>query len=179
MALLADDKVDLALVYDYNLAPRAFGRDVGVTPLWAARWHLAVPVGDDPVGTEASPDVLRRYADAHWIVNSRDTADETALLAIAALAGFVPRFTHRADSLELVQDLIVAGLGVGLLPAEEPLREGVRRLDLRDPEAELRSYALTRHGREAWAPLALVSRSIEGHGQPVAPETVRGLLEQS
>jgi DNA-binding transcriptional LysR family regulator len=163
MALLADDEVDLALVYDYNLAPRAFDRDVVATPLWAARWDLAVPHGDDPVSTDASPDVLRRYADAEWIVNSRDTADESVLLAIAALAGFVPRFTHRADSLELVQDLIVAGLGVGLLPADEPLREGVQRLELRDPEAELRSYAVTHRGREAWAPLALVTRSIEEH----------------
>ena len=163
MALLTDDDVDLALVYDYDLAPRAFGRDVTVTPLWTARWHLAVPVGDDPAGADASPDVLRRYADARWIVNSRDTADETTLLAIAALAGFVPRFTHRADSLDLVQDLIVAGLGVGLLPADEPLREGLQRLELRDPEAELRAYMLTRRGREAWAPLALVARLIEGH----------------
>src|SRR3954451_25081206 len=153
IALLADDDVDLALVYDYNLAPRAFGRDVNVTPLWTGRWHLAVPGGDDAAGIDASPDVLRRYAGAQWIVNSRDTADETALRAIAALAGFVPRFTHRADSLELVQDLIVAGLGVGLLPADEPLRDGVQRLGLRDPEADLRSYVLTRRGREAWAPL--------------------------
>src|SRR5206468_319426 len=84
---LADDEVDLALVYDYNLAPRAFGRDVSATPLWTAHWHVAVPAEDDPVGTDASPAVLRRYADAQWIVNSRDTADETALLAIAALAG--------------------------------------------------------------------------------------------
>jgi DNA-binding transcriptional LysR family regulator len=90
------------------------------------------------------------------------------VLAIAALAAFVPRFTHRADSLELVQDLILAGLGVGLLPADEPLRAGVQRLDLRDPEAELRSYALTRRGREAWPPLALVTRSIEGQ-RPSGP----------
>src|SRR5215210_7830790 len=163
IALLADDDVDLALVYDFNLAPRAFERHNVATPLWSARWHLAVPFGGDPTSGEASPDVLRRYAEAEWITNSRDTADETALLAIAALAGFVPRFTHRADSLELVQDLIVAGLGVGLLPADEPLRQGVQRLDLRDPEADLRSYALTRQGREAWPPLALVTRSIEGH----------------
>src|SRR5829696_4288825 len=163
MAMLADDDIDLALVYDYNLAPRAFARDVVATPLWKARWHLAVPAGDAPAGTDASPDVLRRYADAEWIVNSRDTADETALLAIAALAGFVPRFTHRADSLELVQDLIIAGLGVGLIPADEPLRDGVQLLDLREPEAELRAYAVTRRGREAWAPLALVTRSIEEH----------------
>ena len=147
MALLADDEVDLALVYDYNLAPRAFGRDVVATPLWTARWHLAVPAGDDPVGADASPDVLRRYADADWIVNSRDTADETALLAIAALAGFVPRFTHRADSLELVQDLIVAGLGVGLLPAAEPLRDG--RATPRPPRPRGRAALLRRHAPRA------------------------------
>jgi DNA-binding transcriptional LysR family regulator len=163
LALLADDDVDLALVYDYNLAPRAFAREIVAAPLWTARWHLAVPVDDAPVRSGASPALLRRYADADWIVNSRDTADATTLLAIAALAGFVPRFTHRADSLELVQDLIVAGLGVGLLPAAEPLREGVQRLELRDPAAELRCYAVTRRGREAWAPLALVTRSVAAH----------------
>jgi DNA-binding transcriptional LysR family regulator len=93
-------------------------------------------------------------------VNSRDTGDERVLTAIAGLAGIAPRVVHRADSLELVQDLIVAGLGVGLLPADEPLRAGVRLLELRDPGAELRAYAVTRRGREAWAPLALVTRSI-------------------
>jgi DNA-binding transcriptional LysR family regulator len=167
MAMLADDAVDLALVYDYNLAPRAFGRDVMATPLWTVLWHLAVPAGDDPSGTgTTSPGVLRRYADVDWIVNSRDTADETVVRAIAALAGFVPRVTHRADSLELVQDLVAAGLGVGLLPADDRLRDGVRLLELRDPEAELRSYAFTRRGREAWPPLALVTRSIERHRPP-------------
>jgi DNA-binding transcriptional LysR family regulator len=168
MALLADDQVDLGLVYDFGLARRAFPRDLVVAPLWRARWHLAVPAGDVPDGDVASPEVLRRYADADWIVNSRDTADETVLAAIAALADVAPRFTHRADSLELVQDLIVAGLGVGLLPADEPLRPQVRRLELRDPEAQLRAYAVTRRGREAWAPLALVTRSVQQHhaGEP-------------
>ena len=163
MALLTDDDVDLALVYDFSLARRAFPREMVVTPLWTDRWHLAVPAGDAPAGDQPSPEVLRRYADADWIVNSRDTADETVLAAIAALADFAPRFVHRADSLELVQDLIVAGLGVGLLPGDEALQPEVRRLTLRDPEAQLRAYAVTRRGREAWAPLALVARSVEHH----------------
>src|SRR5690348_9011028 len=34
MALLAEDEVDLALVYEFGLAPRAFPRDVTATPLW-------------------------------------------------------------------------------------------------------------------------------------------------
>ncbi len=162
LALVVDDDVDLALVYDYNLAPRTFGPDVDVTPLWTARWQLAVPAGNEPIGTTSSPDVLRHYANANWIVNSRDTADESVVRAIAALAGFVPRVTHRADSLELVQDLVAARLGVGLLAADEPLRDGVRVLELRDPEAELRAYAVARRGRDVWAPLALVTRLVRG-----------------
>lgn len=169
LALLADDDVDLALVYDYTLAPLAFGREVVATPLGTARWHLAVPSTDDQPSTAASPDVLRRYADANWIGNSRNAADEAALLAIAALAGFVPRFTHRADSLELVQELIAAGLGVALLPADEPLRPDVRRLELDDPAVKLRSYAVTRRGRGAWSPLALVIGSIEGRAMGTPP----------
>ncbi len=161
LALVVDDDVDLALVYDYNLAPRTFGHDVDVTPLWTARWQLAVPAGNEPIDTTASPDVLRHYANANWIVNSRDTADESVVRAIAALAGFVPRVTHRADSLELVQDLVAARLGVGLLAADEPLRDGVRVLELRDPEAELRAYAVARRGRDVWAPLALVTRLVQ------------------
>ena len=72
----------------------------------------------------------------------------------------MPRVVHRADSLELVEDLIVAGLGVGLLPEARPLAEGVRVLPLRHPRVALRAYAVARRGRTAWPPLALVLRSL-------------------
>ena len=68
---------------------------------------------------------------------------------IASLAGFEPRIAHRADSLELVQDLIVAGLGVALLPADGALAGGVRLVALRRPDVALRSYAVTRPGATA------------------------------
>jgi DNA-binding transcriptional LysR family regulator len=79
---------------------------------------------------------------------------------IASLAGFEPRIAHRADSLELVQDLIVAGLGVALLPADGDLAGGVRLVALRHPDVALRSYAVTRPGRDSWAPLRLVTRLL-------------------
>jgi DNA-binding transcriptional LysR family regulator len=60
------------------------------------------------------------------------------------------------DSLELVQDLIAGGLGVGLLPAGPSLRAGVAVVPLAEPEARLRAYAVVRRGRSAWPPLALV-----------------------
>ena len=147
--LLAADAVDLALTYDYNLAPAAFDATLEAIPLWEAPWSLGVPV--------ASP--AARFADIAgepWIVNSRNTADEDVVRTVAALEGFQPRIEHRADSLELVQDLIVAGLGVALLPAGGTTLPGVRLLPLTGPPVRLRSYAVTRRGRAGWPPLSLV-----------------------
>jgi DNA-binding transcriptional LysR family regulator len=157
-ALLAADDVDLALVYDYNLARAAFEATLQPTPLWSVAWSLGAP--DALAAPDDAPSVFRSHSGTGWIVNSRNTADEDVVRAIASLAGFEPRIAHRADSLELVQDLIVAGLGVGLLPADQPPAPGVHLLPLRRPDVTLRAYAVTRRGRENWPPLALVSRML-------------------
>ena len=102
-----------------------------------------------------TPGVFGGSATHDWIVNSRNTADEDVVRTVASLAGFTPRITHRADSLDLVQDLIVAGLGVGLLPADQPTRDGVRCCPDR-PDVLMRTFAVTRLGRRAWPPLAVV-----------------------
>lgn len=153
-ALLADDDVDLALVYDYGLAPLARDPSLEATPLWSVPWGLGVPAGSR--GGATSRETFAQFRDAAWIANSRNVADETAVRTIATLAGFEPALTHHVDSLDLVQDFIAEGLGVGLLPLHEPTREGVTVLRLRGPAVELRAYAVVRGGRAAWPPLALV-----------------------
>src|SRR5688572_12345734 len=40
--LLATDDVDLALTYEYNLAPAAFDRTLETKPMWSANWALGV-----------------------------------------------------------------------------------------------------------------------------------------
>jgi DNA-binding transcriptional LysR family regulator len=157
--LLAEDAVDLALVYDYALAPRAFDDRVEVTPLWTARWGLGVPAESAVEGLPAAA-AVGRYRDDDWIVNSRNDADERVVAALAAHAGFAPRIAHRADSLDLVQDLVAAGLGVGLLPEGMPVRPGVRLLPLREPVVLLRAFAVFGRGRAAWAPLAVVAGGL-------------------
>jgi DNA-binding transcriptional LysR family regulator len=159
--LLAADAIDLALVYDYALAPRSFGDRFEIAPLWTARWGLGVPTSDD---AEHRPAVatVDRFRDHDWIVNSRNDADERVVAALAAHAGFTPRIVHRADSLDLVQDLVAAGLGVGLLPEAAPTRPGVRLLPLRRPDVLLRAFAVVGPGRAAWAPLALVVDRLGG-----------------
>jgi DNA-binding transcriptional LysR family regulator len=168
MDLLAGDDIDLALTYDYNLAPATFDRTVEAVPLWETAWDLGVPAARRRGRGDALA-VFGRFADDDWIVNSRNTADEDVVRTIASLAGFRPRVTHRADSLELVQDMIAAGLGVGLLPAGQPTRSGVSLLRLRGPEAVLRAFAVTRSGRSSWPPLALVLSILTEAGGPVRP----------
>lgn len=98
--LLGRDAVDLALTYDYNLAPAMFDRTVETVPLWEVEWSLGVPVdGESPPANSLA--AFDRFRNADWIVNSRNTADEEVVLTVASLAGFVPRITHRADSLDL------------------------------------------------------------------------------
>ncbi|HMI24679.1 MAG TPA: LysR family transcriptional regulator [Streptosporangiaceae bacterium] len=164
LSLLAADEVDLALTYDYNLAPVGFGRDLQAEPLARTPWGLGTPSGPGPRGTAV--EVFRRYRDDAWIVNSRNTADEDVVRIVASLAGFEPRITQRADSLDLVYDMILAGLGVGLLPAGRPAVRGVTLRRLRQPDVVLRSYAVTRGGHAAWPPLALVLRLLQEVGQP-------------
>jgi DNA-binding transcriptional LysR family regulator len=179
LGLLAADEVDLVLTYDYNLAPATLGRGPHSQqwqsrPLGPTPWSLGTPSGPGPRGTAV--DVFRRYRDQPWIVNSRNTADEEVIRVVASLAGFEPRITQRADSLDLVQDMILAGLGVGLLPASRSVR-GVSLRRLRQPEVIQRSYAVTRRGHAAWPPLALVLRLLaEVTGQL---RSARGLSQGS
>jgi DNA-binding transcriptional LysR family regulator len=147
LQLLAADEVDLALTYDYNLAPARFGRGLRTAAAPGRRGGTAL-------------EVFGRYREQDWIVNSRNTADEEVIRIVASLAGFEPRIAHRADSLDLVQDMIVAGLGVGLLPAAWPAARGVTLRRLRQPQVILRSYTVTRRGHAGWPPLALVLRLV-------------------
>jgi DNA-binding transcriptional LysR family regulator len=141
-ALLTDDDLDLALTYDYNLAPASVGPALETVALWSVPWGLGVRA-DTPDGSAEIGD----YADQTWIVNSRNTADEDAVRTLASLAGFVPRIAHQIDSLELVEDLIIAGYGVGLLPIGRPTTAGVKVLPLSKTKAILTAYAVTRRGR--------------------------------
>lgn len=167
LELLAADRIDLALTYDYNLAPARPDPRMVVTPLWTTPWSLAVPEDFGDI-TDQHAGLPLSLADAQWIVNSRGTADESVIRVLASIAGFEPRITHQVDSLHLVEVLVSAGLGVGLLRADTPVRPGVRLYPLVDPPAEVRSYAVARRGHSSWAPLALVIRLL-GEVEPPGP----------
>jgi DNA-binding transcriptional LysR family regulator len=170
LQLLASDETDLALTYDYNLAPADPDPALHTTALWTASWGLGVPVdaGVDVPGTADTRDVFARFRTKDWIVNSRNTADETVIRTLASMAGFTPRITHQVDSLDLVQGMITTGLGVGLLPLGTPTFPGVRLIPLTDPRVTLRAHAVARHGRLTWPPLALVTNLLARRAEATA-----------
>jgi DNA-binding transcriptional LysR family regulator len=157
--LLEADAVDLALTYDFNLAPARLDSALVTRQLGTTEWGLGVPSRSGRARSTALDEFVR-HRDADWIVNSRNTDDEEVVRVIASLAGFHPDITHRADSLELVQDMILAGMGVGLLPVNQRTARGVTVHRLRQPDVQLRSFAVTRRGRDSWAPLAVVLRQL-------------------
>ena len=107
-ALLTNDDLDLALTYDYNLAPASPGPVLETAPLWSVEWGLAVPTDTADGSTD-----IAAYAGQTWIVNSRNTADEDAVRTLASLAGFTPRIDHDITPYLDLEDSIVAGYGVG------------------------------------------------------------------
>ncbi|MGW8379336.1 LysR family transcriptional regulator [Streptomyces sp. ODS28] len=159
LRVLAADEADLALTYDFNLAPAEADATVRTTPLWSTLWGLGVPAERATAqgGAGTALEIFARFGGDDWIVNSRNTADEDVVRTLASMAGFAPRITHKADNLDLVQDMIAAGLGVGLLPMDHPPLPGVRILPLAHPRVELRAYAVARHGRLDWPPLAAMT----------------------
>ena len=90
---------------------------------------------------------------------------------MAALAGFTPRIRHQIDSLDLVEDLIEQGYGVGLLPVGRATRPGVKVLPIVEPEVVLTAYAVTRRGRNTWPPLRLLLDRLRPQAATVPSHT--------
>ena len=160
-ALLDDDRVDLGLVWDYTLVPRVWRHVhtlVDSTPML-----LAVPPGSAVPDRIRTPADLEPLRELEWIGNSRDGGDDELAERLCAMAGWTPRVRHRADSLELLADLVAAGQGVSVLPAEAPEVRRVRTVALDLVRTEQRMWSVVRAGTERWPATAAVVRHLRGY----------------
>jgi len=151
--LLAEDAVDVGLVYEYALVPR---RQHG-TPFGEAPVALVVPADE----RRAAADLFRDEATA-WITNSRGPDDDELVHRVGARFGAAPRVAHRIDSLDLMVRMVGAGLGVALITSDGPRIDGVRYLDLAGVAGTRRGYAVTRPGRERWPATAALIEAVAG-----------------
>lgn len=167
LKLLAAGDADLALTYDYNLDPTPPSPSLSRQLLWSAPWSLAVSSIDAPSTGQAqtSAAVFTSFRDHFWIGNSHNQADEKVIRTIASIAEFEPQMRHHVDTPELVEvtmgDLILANLGIGLLPANRLVRPGIELVPLMNPNVLLRAYTHTRQGGNRWPAVALLLARLQ------------------
>jgi DNA-binding transcriptional LysR family regulator len=166
--LLLDGRVEVGLVYDYRFTPRTVPEGLEARLLWEEPFLLALPTGEPalaglPPG-EGEIDVaeLSVLAEVDWITNSRGSDDDEVVHRLCALAGFVPRIAHRVDSLHLVQSLVSAGFGIGLLPrlavrADQP---GVLLRGVAGVPSTRRAFLVHRQGQGGWPPIAALEEQV-------------------
>jgi DNA-binding transcriptional LysR family regulator len=162
--LLDDDQIDLGFSYDYTLVPRG-GRGV-CTLLSTCSMKLAVHPDLVPAGPLRRPSDLEFLRDAEWVGNSRDTADDELAERICALAGWQPRVRHRADSLDLVVDLVLATRGVCLLAEDAPESRRLRTVSVDFVRAERRMWSVVRDGAQDWPAARAVIDAVRRRAEP-------------
>ncbi len=165
--LLDADQIDLGFVHDYTLVPRG-GRHVR-TLLGSSPVMLAVPPGSAAPDRIRTPDDLESLRGEFWIGNSRDPGDEELASRLCALAGWTPRIRHRADSLELVIDLVLAGHGIGLLPADAPGADRVRMVPVALARTDSRMWSVVRAGTQQWPATMAVIDAVRRHAGAGVP----------
>jgi DNA-binding transcriptional LysR family regulator len=126
-------------------------------------------LGLPPGNTLPEPVPLETFADASWIGGLAGTQYANAVEQACHAAGFTPRIVHRADEALLLQSLMAAGLGVGLMPAlactESP---EVRYVEVTPPPPRRQASALVRRGAAARPTLEAVIEALRHRASRLA-----------
>jgi DNA-binding transcriptional LysR family regulator len=113
IAALRSGRLDLALVYEYDLLPALTAPGVELVGLISESLLAALP----PTPARAEPVLpLAALREHRWIAPGSDTALRRTLERACGLARFAPEFDHTSDDLTVVLALVAAGLGVSLVP---------------------------------------------------------------
>ncbi|SIM59489.1 LysR family transcriptional regulator [Micromonospora cremea] len=123
-------KLDLVLVYSYDLAPRTWPDAVVPTALTTDELVLLVPESHPFAGQSSVR--LADLSEETWIASREETAGARALVCLCTRAGFIPRVAFRSNDYDVVRGFVRAKLGIALVPrlAHRP-EPGVRDLRIR------------------------------------------------
>lgn len=142
---VVDGSLDAAVVFEYDLAPRAWPASLRTLELLAEPLTLIVPSGH-PLATAAEVS-FGDLRDEPWISTRADTAGAHALASLAAGFGFEPRVICRSNDYQVIGNLVARALGVAVVPglAMPPApRDAVTRLPVPDLHTHRRVLVLYR-----------------------------------
>jgi len=110
---LRDGTVDVAVVYEYEFAAVLDAAGIELHPLGTDAMLVALPPGHPEAGADPIP--MARLAGETWI-SSADPTCNRQLTHSAGLAGFTPKVAFASDDYGAVGRLVLAGVGVALIP---------------------------------------------------------------
>ena len=114
LPLVSEREIDLALVYEYDLVPRRWPRNLQCTPLLAEDLVLLLPARHEHAGSVLE---LGNLENDVWISTAEGTSGAECLQRACGSVGFVPRIDYRTNDYDVVRRLVAAGLGIALVPA--------------------------------------------------------------
>ncbi|MEV5707458.1 LysR family transcriptional regulator [Actinoallomurus sp. NPDC052274] len=113
--LVRAGELDLALVYRYDLVPRAWPRDLEETPLLGEDLLLLLPERHPLAAAEEV--ALGDLEHETWVAAREGTAGASCLRRLCAQAGFEPQLDYRSNDYGVIHGFVRSGLGVALVPA--------------------------------------------------------------
>lgn len=112
---LLEGELDVALVYQYDLVPRALPDGLVETRLSDEDLVLLLPAGHPRYSPRPVP--LADLSQESWVASREGSDGAACLVGLCAAAGFAPRIDLRSNDYGVVQGLVGAGLGIALVPA--------------------------------------------------------------
>lgn len=127
-------RIDMALVYEYNVLPRLRDAGIELHPLLDEPLLLALPAGHHRQMGNSGPRSLGEFSQERWIAPGSDSGLRAALERACNAAGFEPQLDYTSDDYTVIMALVQAGLGVSLIPrlAAEQLAADVRLYPVTD-----------------------------------------------
>jgi DNA-binding transcriptional LysR family regulator len=111
---LRDGRFDLAVIYEYDFETVLDPAGIALHPLRADEFLVALPPGHPLADGERI--AMERLAGETW-VSSADATCKRMLVHGAGRAGFTPKVAFASDDYGAVGRLVLAGVGVALVPA--------------------------------------------------------------
>ena len=108
-------ELDLALIYESDALPEVSARDLERTPLLEDVYRVLLPRGHR-LARRRRPLALADLADEPWIGGSPVSAWYRIVREACRGEGFTPAVEFTTDDHVAVQSLVVAGLGVSVVP---------------------------------------------------------------
>ena len=156
-ALLAD--YDVVVVHRDDRDTTALSPRVEATVLLREPFDVLLPPGHRLADRERV--ALRELADESWIGVEGGLVVDDVLRSLASTSGVQPRIVQRVNDFRVVEELVLAGVGVALMPRYALIVRDLVRTPLGGIRAARRIEAVTRAGAAARPAVAAVVEILQ------------------